>query len=259
MVRLRIPDRNTAWAVRLGAAVTLLVICLVVTPVWLWIQAFGVIDGPTAIAFAVILPLIITPSLSFIMLRTRLKVYRLVNENHRIAHMDELTGLPNRRAFFDGARQLQARAEFSGRHFFCAIADIDDFKRVNDTKGHDIGDQVLREIALTLNSRAPDDCVIARVGGEEFALAGIFATPADATRAFRRLVMHIAAEPVHTQDGALPITISLGFCEGGHTTETSVLLSRADKALYAAKHAGKNRATDFAHRPTVEPRAESAA
>ena len=95
---MRMPDRNIAWAIRLGVLVTLLVLMCVVTPVYLWIQAYGSISGPAAMAFATILPLIICPTLSFIMLRTRLRIYRLAEQNYKIAHKDELTGLPNRRA-----------------------------------------------------------------------------------------------------------------------------------------------------------------
>tara|TARA_R110000764_G_C10939730_1_gene375955 strand:+ start:286 stop:1041 length:756 start_codon:yes stop_codon:yes gene_type:complete len=238
-------ERNIAWAVRLGASVTLLVLLCVVTPVYLWIRAHGEIDGTAALTFAIVLPLTITPTLSVIMLRTRLKVYRLAEENFRIAHMDELTGLPNRRAFFEGARQLQARADFTQRLFFCAIADVDDFKRVNDTRGHDVGDHVLREIAALLNTRAPDDCIVARLGGEEFALAGIFASEAEASEAFDRLVAQVAAASVQIEGGRLSVTISLGYCRGHRLNEISTLLSRADRALYVAKNFGKNRVMSY--------------
>ena len=69
----------------------MLVLLCVVTPVYLWIRTYGEIDGKAAMTFAIALPLTITPTLSVIMLRTRLKVYRLAEENFRIAHMDELT------------------------------------------------------------------------------------------------------------------------------------------------------------------------
>jgi diguanylate cyclase (GGDEF)-like protein len=246
------PDRDIAWAVRVGTLVTLLVLMSVVTPVYLWIQTFGHISNQAAMAFAAILPLIMCPTLSFIMLRTRLKVYRLAEENFRIAHKDELTGLPNRRAFFEAARQLQSRAQFVGRPFFCAIADIDDFKRVNDSKGHDVGDHVLREIAVALNAKAPEDCVVARLGGEEFAIAGMFATEIEAYRALGRLVRDVAAAPVQTPAGPITVTISLGYCQDKDSREISTLLSRADKGLYAAKRFGKNRAMSFDH-PESDP------
>jgi diguanylate cyclase (GGDEF)-like protein len=246
------PDRNIAWAIRLGVLVTLLVLMCVVTPVYLWIQAYGSISGPAAMAFATILPLIICPTLSFIMLRTRLRIYRLAEQNYKIAHKDELTGLPNRRAFFEAARQLQTRAHFVGRPFFCAIADIDNFKRVNDSHGHDVGDHVLREIAVRLNAKVPEDCLVARLGGEEFSIAGMFSSEVVAYRALGRLVRDVAAEPIQTPIGELTVTISLGYCKDHYSREISTLLSRADKGLYAAKRFGKNRAMSFDH-PDSDP------
>ena len=254
---MSMPDRNIAWAIRVGALVTLLVLISVVVPVYLWVRTHGVVDGPAAMGFAIILPLTITPVLSFIMLRTRLNTYRLVEENYRLAHMDELTGLPNRRAFFEAARQLQMRADQSGRIFFCGIADIDNFKRVNDTYGHDTGDHILREVAAVLNTRAPEDCVVARLGGEEFALACIFEDETCAGHAFGGLVAAVASSAIQTVHERLSVTISVGYCQGQAELEISSLLSRADHALYTAKRHGKNCASSFAQ-PAVESKANAA-
>ena len=235
-------------AVRMGVLITVGSILASGLFVSAWLQLAPRVGAADIIFMAFLLPALIAPVVSFFVLRDRLRAERFARANYRLAHMDELTGLPNRRAFFDAAAQLQARAGFLGKCFFVGIADVDNFKRVNDQWGHEVGDQVLREMAALLNTHAPEDCIVARLGGEEFALAGIFPSDAAATLAFCHLVALVESHPVPTVDGALAVTISLGYCEGARTSDLSALLSRADKALYAAKRSGKNRAVSY-HRP----------
>jgi len=237
-------------AIGFGVLITLGAIVLAVVPAVVWLALDPVTTKSDSILRAILLPILIAPICSFFILRADMRSRHLARENYRLAYLDELTGLPNRRAFFDGVRDMRARAGGEGSHFFCALADVDDFKSVNDRWGHDVGDIVLKDLAETLNAHAPSDCFIARLGGEEFAIAGIFPSEVEAIRTFRRLVAVVAASPVYTRNGDLPITISLGFCEGARPSEISTLLSRADKALYAAKRAGKNRAVGFA-RPYI--------
>jgi diguanylate cyclase (GGDEF)-like protein len=229
-------------AVRAGAFITLGCVLASAGAAYLWVTLTPTVQAGDVVFLAVLLPLLIAPACSAITLRAHMRSKRLSRENYRLAYMDDLTGLPNRRAFFEAASQLRTRAAFAGQQFYCAIADIDNFKRVNDTYGHEIGDQVLCDIASTLNAKAPQDCVAARLGGEEFALAGIFASPDEAATAFQRVVARVAALPIRTDRGDLCITLSLGYCEGVRTSDISFILSGADNALYAAKRAGKNRA-----------------
>ena len=243
-------SKEVRRAIGFGVLITLGAIVLAVVPVIAWLAMDPVTTRSDTLLRAILLPLLIAPICSFFILRADMRSRDLARENHRLAYLDELTGLPNRRAFFDGVREMRSRASGSGRRFFCALADVDDFKAVNDRWGHDAGDIVLRDLAETLNTHAPDECLIARLGGEEFAIAGIFSSEVEAVRAFRRLVEVVGASPVYTREGDLPVTISLGYCEGARPSEISTLLSRADKALYAAKRAGKNRALGFA-RPYI--------
>lgn len=240
-------SKEVRRAIGFGVLITLGAIVLAVVPVIAWLAMDPVTTRSDTLLRAILLPLLIAPICSFFILRADMRSRDLARENHRLAYLDELTGLPNRRAFFEAARQIQARAGFVGHHFYCAIADVDNFKRVNDQLGHEAGDQVLREIAATLNAKAPVDSIVARLGGEEFSMAGMFPSEADAARAFRALVAVVDRTPILTPDGPLPVTISLGYCEGSRTTELSSILSQADRALYAAKRGGKNRALDFNH------------
>lgn len=147
----------------------------------------------------------------------------------RLADTDPLTGLYNRRAFMD---QAIGR---SGPQLLI-LADIDHFKRINDTLGHDGGDEVLRIFARTLSDAVGPDMLIARVGGEEFALL------ADAGRAPEPelLLAHLRAA---TYPSELKVTASLGLCSGPMLDESDWrnLYREADQALYAAKKGGRDR------------------
>ncbi|WP_343526478.1 diguanylate cyclase [Sphingomonas sp.] len=148
----------------------------------------------------------------------------------RLADTDPLTGLYNRRAFLDqavGRSGLQT----------LILADIDHFKRINDTLGHDVGDEVLRLFAIALTDTLGPDMLIARIGGEEFALLSDAARAPDAEQLLARL-----------REGAYPsgwrVTASLGLCTGPVRDEAdwSNLYREADQALFAAKNAGRDRA-----------------
>ena len=149
-----------------------------------------------------------------------------------LADIDPLTGLLNRRAFL---RQAIGR---EGDHALLVI-DLDHFKHVNETIGHDGGDEVLRVVARALRAAVPDTALVARIGGEEFAIV----TPA----------AH-AVPPTRVLDGLrgqrmpfdIAVTASVGLCTGPLARETDwkAMYARADQALFAAKAAGRDRARD---------------
>lgn len=155
----------------------------------------------------------------------------------RLADVDPLTGLLNRRALLD--RVLTRAGDVRQR---LLLIDVDHFKAINDTHGHEIGDAVLRELASLLGRRTHGRCLIGRLGGEEFALIG----PAgDLTAA---LALGIVTDVrAHHFAGRHRITVSIGTTEGTVTSEAawSALYRRADSALYAAKGAGRNRVVDL--------------
>jgi two-component system cell cycle response regulator len=156
---------------------------------------------------------------------------------------DALTGLHNRRYMENHLKTLLDEAKRSGRPLSVLVADIDHFKRVNDTHGHDGGDTVLREFALRFrrNTRAMD--LTCRLGGEEFV---IVMPDTDINRAFQvgeRLRAYVAAEAFQlAPEKRIRVTTSVGISAltgPGDTAET--LFKRADEALYAAKRDGRNR------------------
>jgi diguanylate cyclase (GGDEF)-like protein len=155
----------------------------------------------------------------------------------RLATTDPLTGLLNRRAFFE--RGLEACAKASAGAALSAIMfDIDHFKRINDEYGHDVGDEALRRVAREV---AAECALVGRFGGEEFAILLEGSALPTAVQLAARLRGRIAALRLETTKGQLSFTCSLGVSEwtGGDTIDG--LLKRADTALYRAKRDGRDR------------------
>ena len=171
----------------------------------------------------------------------------LLSEYQRLSELsltDPLTGAYNRRAL---NAFLRSRIAESQRHhvpFACALFDLDHFKRVNDTHGHDTGDLVLKEVAaLTIALFRQEDTLI-RYGGEEF-LAILLHTPREGARTFaERLRAEVATRVFNKDQIPLNITLSVGVAchpEDGNFREPEGMITLADKRLYAAKNAGRNR------------------
>jgi diguanylate cyclase (GGDEF)-like protein len=154
-----------------------------------------------------------------------------------LAQTDELTGLPNRRAFRTLLSRLVAEAQ-RGRNFGLVLLDIDHFKRINDSFGHQGGDEVLKRVAQTLTRSITGGDFVGRYGGEEFCALFIDADLARANQLAEQLRREIADMP-----GAPRITISLGVCGSTSTfrPDEDAVIACADAALYRAKQEGRNR------------------
>jgi diguanylate cyclase (GGDEF)-like protein len=169
-----------------------------------------------------------------------LSMLELIQQNRYAATRDYLTGLYNRRHFFrEGSLFLNA-AKREGTPVTAAMIDIDHFKRVNDSCGHDTGDQVLRHVAGMLVQHFPDQ-LVARLGGEEFAVLFHGTTP-EAVRhqleGFRHAVQNT---PIALATDAIAITVSGGIGHSGLADDTlDRLLQGADQNLYVAKEGGRN-------------------
>lgn len=165
----------------------------------------------------------------------------LFSRVQELAVMDELTGVANRRRFFEVAERDLAAAQLHGRPMHALMIDIDHFKRVNDSYGHPIGDEVIRAVAQRLRHQTRETDILGRYGGEEFAL--VFAdVGASAAEFAERLRSTVGGDPIRTAAGPVPVTVSIGVATH-HTPDTTMadLLARADAALYRAKRAGRDR------------------
>jgi diguanylate cyclase (GGDEF)-like protein len=165
----------------------------------------------------------------------RLGTMRATRQTELQASTDGLTGLPNRRSLEASAADLTA----NGRPFAVAIADLDHFKDLNDTFGHEAGDRALKLFAKTLRANLRPDDVAARYGGEEFVLLLPNASIDEARIALDRLRVTLAGDIAAS--GNVPFTASWGMtlCKVGDSF--AEMLQAADEALYAAKRAGRNR------------------
>ncbi|WP_372024692.1 diguanylate cyclase [Tistrella mobilis] len=171
---------------------------------------------------------------------------------HEMATRDQLTGVANRRHFDHEAREAMDRAAAAGQPVAAMMLDIDRFKAINDTHGHAIGDEVLKAFTRQVSAMLRPGDLFARVGGEEFAviLPGMMADEAAALA--ERVRQAIADQAMNLPDGRLlRVTVSIGVAVAAEFgTGPSPLLIEADRALYDAKEAGRDR---VAHR--LVPRA----
>jgi diguanylate cyclase (GGDEF)-like protein len=167
---------------------------------------------------------------------------RMHRKLERLATTDVLTGLPNRRRFFDVARAWIASEEVAQRPSAWLILDIDEFKAVNDRYGHDAGDRVLRTVGASLLQHLRPDDLVARMGGEEFAVFLPDTGVEDAVSVAERLRAAIADLRTATNDGGIRVTTSIGACTvAGGDVDIDAVLAAADDALYRAKRAGRDR------------------
>ena len=165
---------------------------------------------------------------------------RLNDELHEQATQDYLTGTLNRRAFTALLVSELERVKRYGGDLSLAIIDLDYFKRVNDSRGHAVGDAALQFLAENIRRSMRRSDALARLGGEEFALLMPNTPVAEAVRVVDRMRQTIAALPVPDQEPPLFLTFSAGVAGWGPGLNDRALISAADEALYAAKGSGRN-------------------
>jgi diguanylate cyclase (GGDEF)-like protein len=159
------------------------------------------------------------------------------------AKTDSLTGIANHRMLHETLEREMARADRYFRRFCLALIDIDDFKKINDTHGHLVGDAVLIDLARRMSEPIRRGDVLARYGGEEFALV-LPDTALDGARTLaHRVCSSIASRPFAFAQTQVPYTISVGLTEynGARPCQKDALIGEADAALYRSKQEGKNR------------------
>jgi diguanylate cyclase len=162
----------------------------------------------------------------------------------REAEVDHLTGLPNRRAFEALLETSYAAAQADSRALSVAFCDIDHFKKVNDTHGHDAGDRILKAVGSALAAISNDRCHVARHGGEEFVMLFEGATAQEACDLLDGVRVRLAARKFINRRNDKPfglVTFSGGVADMFRYPNARAALKAADDALYAAKTEGRNR------------------
>ena len=190
-----------------------------------------------AFYFNIIVSLFITLIITLIVLFYVRSIHTKLNQ---LASNDVLTGLPNRRTFYSQlAHFLQLKKRHSN-NLSVIFIDVDDFKKINDMHGHDIGDKVLIGIAKTLQSTLRESDCIARWGGEEFAILLLETQLKDAALIADQLRGNIEKDAYLIKQTGQSTTISLGITQVSSDDDIDSLFKRVDAALYQAKEKGKN-------------------
>jgi diguanylate cyclase (GGDEF)-like protein/PAS domain S-box-containing protein len=167
---------------------------------------------------------------------------RLEEKIRKLAYTDPLTGLPNRRLLLDRLAQALQHAKRYRRSLAIMFLDLDNFKRVNDTLGHDVGDELLKEVAVRLGTCVRSGDTVSRTGGDEFIIVlSEIARPVDAAQVATKIIDAINV-PVRLADATLRVSPSIGIAvypvDGDD--DTLDLMMKADKSMYVAKKAGGN-------------------
>jgi diguanylate cyclase len=175
------------------------------------------------------------------------QVRKELDEYKRIANTDSLTRLSNRRAFdeklaaiFDDQAALPVTA--------LVLADIDNFKKINDSFGHPVGDKILATVASVIRSNVRKDVFVARTGGEEFAIVVQGNTPEEVMIICERVRRALETRTFRNSRSGVnygPVTISLGYAMASTASDPGELYAKCDSALYHAKHSGRNRTVCF--------------
>lgn len=170
-------------------------------------------------------------------IKTQLKLKSVIDHLEYIASCDSMTGIYNRRKFFE----LAMNKFDSSKNLFAAMIDIDNFKSINDNYGHSVGDEVIKTTVSTINEMINEDFIFGRLGGEEFVLL-YDKNDKDFLKEVENIVKGVELQNVETDGGLVSVTISSGVAKKRvHTKNIDMLIKDADDALYEAKKTGRNR------------------
>lgn len=176
--------------------------------------------------------------IEFVRSRTSRRLHNLESWYRELYRHDALTGLYNRYGINEYLEAVGG--ETPSETFSVLVADIDDFKQVNDSYGHAAGDAVLQAVAQIIRQQTCEHCRCARWGGEEFLV--VMQCSHDPMQIAERIRSRVETQPIVWEDVTLHVTVSIGVCAGFslRSAQTGRIINAADKALYAAKRQGKN-------------------
>lgn len=239
----------------------LILTCTVIAPFVVFLLASGDVVHVAIglnlflVTVAMIYILIICSGQFAAMVNAQVETRRLSNENFRLANVDSLTELPNRRQFFHRLSMLAEQSKTANRRFVVGVLDLDGFKAVNDLYGHGVGDRVLKETGQRLLQLSDDSHFIARLGGDEFGIIVAEDLESDAVLAIGAGVCAVFDTPFSVTGILAKIGGSVGFAmapDAGTTAE--LLYERADYALYHAKARFRGQPVIFSQEHEIEIR-----
>lgn len=232
-----------AGAVRATIVVTLVSIIASVAMSWMCLVLLGATDVPLQmwLVAAIVAPLSVAPIMFGVVISMAYQLATAKAALARAAATDPLTGVANRRSFIENSNATLAQLARENRTPSLLLLDVDHFKTINDRFGHAVGDAVLVEVAKRCAARLGTGDLFARLGGEEF-VALVTRPDHDAHIIAEMLRREVALIDIDGSDEPLGVTVSIGISGGTHAEGgIASLLAEADRQLYAAKHAGRNR------------------
>ncbi len=155
------------------------------------------------------------------------------------ANRDYLTNMYNRRYFFDEGQLLYKKSVKQNKDICVAMIDIDKFKNINDTYGHDIGDIAIKEIALVVDKYFDENSIISRFGGEEFCILVVDETEEEFVNTLEAIRAEFEINVIHTNKGDIQYTVSIGY-SFNHGDSLDDMVNNSDAGLYIAKNSGRN-------------------
>jgi len=196
-----------------------------------------------SIMAAIVTPAIVAPLMSWYVIGLLITIHHMEEEQRNLAAFDYLTDTMTRRLFLESSLKLLEQAKRDNKTFTIALIDIDNFKSINDTYGHAVGDEILVSFTQTMRKVLRTNDVIGRIGGEEFAVTMLGVSTQDAIMALERLRVAVENDTVLNVDKVVPYTVSMGVSEYDEKLSNTIgnILKDADDALYDAKSQGKNR------------------
>lgn len=253
-MRIRIRNRRQMWLF-IGAVTGVSVIATEFTLMLVYVAlgdaAFG---KENAFLTAFVVPILVAVPISFMTARMALQLSDAHSRLKELAHTDELTGLINRRSFFESAEIVLTQAREERATLSLLVIDADYFKQLNDTYGHATGDAALQFITEQLNESVRRADLVCRLGGEEFAILLPDLPEDDAEKLGARILKRIASRPMFWDGKIIEMSVSCGVADTRVGYDMTSLFKAADDALYAAKTSGRNRQVVFS-RMAPTPRA----
>ncbi|MCR9268534.1 MAG: GGDEF domain-containing protein [Henriciella sp.] len=235
-------EREFATSMIMTSVVILIVaLAIAVSVTWYTTKGYEAHIHQQAIRTSVILPLVIVPLCTAIVGYQGFANHRRMLAVSKLARTDDMTGLANRRAFMHAATQMFRDTDFEYSGLCLFIVDLDHFKQINDAHGHETGDVVLIHAAKQIELAAPEEALVARLGGEEFAVLMPYENITQLHQRAEAIRHQVAATPCEHQSISIRVSASVGVGIAHPRDTVSSVLSRADDALYEAKDKGRNR------------------